>query len=44
MKKALFAILFAAGVSPAFAQDKPVNMKVSIWLPPAHPLVPATKA
>ena len=44
MKKVLLALLFAAGVSPVLAQDKPVNMKVSIWLPPAHPLVPATKA
>ena len=25
------------------AQDKPVDLKISIWLPPAHPLVPATK-
>lgn len=44
MKRALLAVLLAAGVAPALAQDKPVNMKVSIWLPPAHPLVPATKA
>jgi TRAP-type C4-dicarboxylate transport system substrate-binding protein len=43
MMKAFWAILLAASVSPALAQDKPVNMKVSIWLPPAHPLVPATK-
>ena len=27
----------------AMAQDKPVDLKISIWLPPAHPLVPATK-
>ena len=26
------------------AQDKTVDLKISIWLPPAHPLVPATKA
>ena len=32
-----------AGVAPAMAQDKPVDLKISIWLPPAHPLVPATK-
>ena len=37
--------LLAASVAlPAIAQDKTVNMKISIWLPPAHPLVPATKA
>ena len=28
---------------PARAQDKKVQLKISIWLPPAHPLVPATK-
>src|SRR5436189_5563692 len=28
---------------PAAAQDKPVDLKISIWLPPAHALVPATK-
>src|SRR5258708_33486494 len=32
-----------AGLSPAAAQDKPVDLKISIWLPPAHALVPATK-
>src|ERR1700754_4643615 len=31
------------GLSPAMAQDKPVDLKISIWLPPAHSLVPATK-
>jgi TRAP-type C4-dicarboxylate transport system substrate-binding protein len=25
------------------AQDKTVDLKISIWLPPAHPLVPASK-
>jgi TRAP-type C4-dicarboxylate transport system substrate-binding protein len=44
MKKAILGLLLAACAVPAAAQDKPVNMKVSIWLPPAHPLVPATKA
>jgi TRAP-type C4-dicarboxylate transport system substrate-binding protein len=29
---------------PAMAQDKTVDLKISIWLPPAHPLVPSTKA
>jgi TRAP-type C4-dicarboxylate transport system substrate-binding protein len=32
-----------AGVTPAMAQDKTVDLKISIWLPPAHPLVPASK-
>ena len=30
-------------MTPALAQDKPVDLKISIWLPPAHSLVPATK-
>jgi TRAP-type C4-dicarboxylate transport system substrate-binding protein len=30
-----------AGV--ALAQDKPVELRISLWVPPAHPLVPATK-
>ena len=29
---------------PAAAQDKPVELRFSIWAPPAHPLVPSTKA
>ena len=33
-----------AGLAPAAAQDKPVDLKISIWLPPAHALVPSTKA
>ena len=44
MKKTFLALLLAASVTPALAQDKTVNMKVSLWVPPAHPLVPATKA
>ena len=54
MKKLAIALAFgvvmagAAVSAPAFAQDKKtadkqVDLKVSIWLPPAHPLVPATK-
>src|ERR1700744_1319665 len=44
IRKALLALLLAASVSPAVAQDKTVNLKASLWLPPAHPLVPATQA
>ncbi|MGA2289979.1 TRAP transporter substrate-binding protein [Bradyrhizobium sp.] len=44
MRRALLAILVAATVTPALAQDKTVNMKVSLWLPSAHPLVPSTQA
>lgn len=47
MKK-LAATVFgalAAGLLtlPAAAQDKKVDLKISIWLPPAHSLVPATR-
>jgi TRAP-type C4-dicarboxylate transport system substrate-binding protein len=38
------ALLALACAAPAHAQDKTVTMKVSLWLPPAHPLVPATQA
>jgi TRAP-type C4-dicarboxylate transport system substrate-binding protein len=49
MKKLALAALAAGllavpAVAPVMAQDKTVDLKISIWLPPAHPLVPATKA
>jgi TRAP-type C4-dicarboxylate transport system substrate-binding protein len=44
MRKLFLALLVAASATPALAQDKTVNMKVSLWVPPAHPLVPATLA
>ncbi len=49
MKKALLTLLVAASVAPVFAQnalaqDKTINLKISLWVPPAHPLVPATQA
>ncbi len=54
MRRVFWALLLAASVTlsfvmlgfvtPGFAQDKTVNLKVSLWLPPAHPLVPATQA
>jgi TRAP-type C4-dicarboxylate transport system substrate-binding protein len=48
MKKLTLALAVGLiGVAAAFpgaAQDKTVDLKISIWLPPAHPLVPATKA
>ncbi|MES7384381.1 hypothetical protein U6M50_12160, partial [Cutibacterium acnes] len=52
MRKTVLALLMAAAVipaagpaiGPALAQDKTVNLKVSLWVPPAHPLVPATQA
>ena len=36
-------LMTAAAAAPASAQDKTVNLKISIWVPAAHPLVPATK-
>jgi TRAP-type C4-dicarboxylate transport system substrate-binding protein len=53
MKKLVAATLgavLAAGLlavpaaAPVMAQDKTVDLKISIWLPPAHPLIPSTKA
>ena len=44
MRRLFLALLLAASVTPALAQDNIVNMKVSLWVPPAHPLVPATQA
>ena len=44
MKKLLLALVLAASIAPALAQDKTVNMKVSLWVPPSHPLVTATQA
>ena len=42
-----FGVVMAGGAVSAFAEDKAkdkqVDLKISIWLPPAHPLVPATK-
>jgi TRAP-type C4-dicarboxylate transport system substrate-binding protein len=38
MRKACLALLLAASVSPAFAQDKTVDLKVSHWVPASHPL------
>jgi TRAP-type C4-dicarboxylate transport system substrate-binding protein len=44
MKKlALAAVAAGLLAMPALAQDKTVDLKISIWLPPAHPLVPASK-
>jgi TRAP-type C4-dicarboxylate transport system substrate-binding protein len=43
MKKLALALALGFAGLPAAAQDKPVDLKISIWLPPAHSLVPATK-
>ena len=36
-------VLAALGCGTAFAQDKQVTLKISLWVPAAHPLVPASK-
>src|SRR5580698_6975612 len=41
---AVCATLIAHGWTPALAQDKTVQLKISLWIPPAHPLAPATRA
>lgn len=38
MKKALAAILLAALASPAMAQEKTFELKISHWVPASHPL------
>jgi TRAP-type C4-dicarboxylate transport system substrate-binding protein len=48
MKKLTLSLCLCAGLAagialPALAQDKQVDLKISLWVPPAHPLVPATK-
>ena len=47
-KITMLALALAAGtilaLTPAMGQDKTINLKISLWVPPAHPLVPATKA
>jgi TRAP-type C4-dicarboxylate transport system substrate-binding protein len=40
----LAAALIAGCAGTASAQDKTINLKISLWVPPAHPLVPATQA
>ena len=38
MRKALLALLLAAGVTPALAQEKTFELKISHWVPSSHPL------
>ena len=38
MKKAFLALLLAASVTPAFAQEKNFDLKISHWVPASHPL------
>src|SRR5204863_4890065 len=36
MRKAFLALLLAAGVTPALAQDKTFELKISHWVPASH--------
>ena len=38
------ALLAGAAAAPAYAQDKPVTLKMSSWVPAQHPLNPALQA
>src|SRR5882757_8929875 len=38
MRKALLALLLAASVTPAMAQEKTFELKLSHWVPASHPL------
>src|SRR5256885_854041 len=38
MRKHLLALLLAATVTPAFAQEKTFELKLSHWVPASHPL------
>src|SRR5258708_28793613 len=38
MRKTFLALLLAASVTPAFAQEKTFELKLSHWVPASHPL------
>src|SRR5450755_4662418 len=38
MRKTFLALLVAASVTPAFAQEKTFELKLSHWVPASHPL------
>src|SRR6266705_4622248 len=38
MRKTLLALLLAAGLTPSLAQEKTFELKMSHWVPAAHPL------
>jgi TRAP-type C4-dicarboxylate transport system substrate-binding protein len=38
MRKTVLALLLAASVTPAFAQEKNFDLKISHWVPASHPL------
>jgi TRAP-type C4-dicarboxylate transport system substrate-binding protein len=38
MRKTFLALLLAASVTPAFAEEQTFNLKISHWVPASHPL------
>jgi len=38
MRKAFLALLLAASITPAMAQEKTFELKLSHWVPASHPL------
>src|SRR6478752_7426876 len=40
----LIIVLALGSAAPAFAEDKEVDLRLSLWVPPAHPLTTAAKA
>ena len=38
MRKTFLALVLAASVTPAFAQEKTIELKISHWVPASHPL------
>ena len=38
MRKIFLALLLAAAVTPAFGQEKTIELKISHWVPASHPL------
>ena len=43
MKRLAFAAAIALSMGTGQAQDKPVNLRFSYWIPPKHQLVPSTQ-
>ena len=38
MRRTFLALLLAASVTPALAQEKTIELKISHWVPASHPL------
>ena len=43
MRMTCLALLVAAGVTPALAQEKNFELKISHWVPASHPLQKSLK-